>query len=156
MNIERLSQITQDCTRQFRKGEAVTEKATGGLMVVDVYMMPHADEADKKFESVDVWFIKVGVDKGKAEGYRDEVIQILDQWPNDRLRSGISYIEIGGELGSQDLALMLMALGKVLGFWSIASPLIFGGEPGDAKSDELAGNGFVMTTGFNKNAMAVS
>jgi hypothetical protein len=65
----------------------------------------------------------------------------------DRLRGGPSYIEIGGVLGSQDIALRFIGLGSLLGLWTAVTPEAMGlGSGEDAK--ELAGNGFIMCSGY--------
>ena len=43
-----------------------------------------------------------------------------------------TYMEVGGWLGSQDLALQLMGLGAVLGLWNLATPRTVFGENIDA------------------------
>ena len=54
-----------------------------------------------------------------------------------------SYIEIGGWIGDQGLALMLMGLGEILGIWRLMTPkTIFKNFPEDMQM-EMAGNGYV-------------
>jgi hypothetical protein len=64
----------------------------------------------------------------------------------DRLVGGPSYIEIGGELGSQDLALRLIGLGALVELWPVITPKIMGLTGKDAQ--DLAGSGFVMAGGI--------
>jgi hypothetical protein len=154
-DVQRLNKIIMEVAKQFRKGEAVTTEEKPGLTVAHIYMMPHTDDAPPALEMVDVWFINVGVDKAAAEKHRDELVEILSQWPDQPLKGGLSYISIGGTLGSQDLALMLLAIGKVLGFWGIVSPRIIDMEPGDPKADDLAGRGFVMASGYTPEGATV-
>lgn len=151
----RICAILAEVSQEFRKGEAVTEKVTGNVRVTDVYMMPHVSEAQPGLEMVDVWFINVGVDKTKALTRRDELVALLGEWPTEQpLASGLSYITMGGELGSQDMALRLIGVGTTLGFWNVISPAFLmavpGKEPGISKekADELAGGGFVMASGY--------
>lgn len=145
---ERLTKIITESTIQYRKGEPVTTKTVGNITVHDVYMMPHTSEAEKGLELVDMWFINVGVKRIEAEKHREELVAILNEWPDDPLSGGLSYISFGGTLGSQDLALMLMALGKFLGFWKVVTPAMFG-DIGEEKANELAGRGFIMASGYN-------
>lgn len=149
-NPNRICEIVKEVSGQFRKtAEMITSEEHAGLTVQHVYMMPHTSEAPEGLEMVDVWFIKVGVKKAAAEAKRAELVALLDEWPTKHpLSGGLSYITIGGELGSQDLALMLLAVGKVLGFWKIMSPAIVGMKPGDPTADEMAGMGFVMASGY--------
>jgi len=163
MDIERLRQILSETTILLRKGDAVVsdnpklieaiksgdpdalDNAGGG--VADIYCMPHVNDARTELVRVDCHFIFVGVDKIKSDQYKNEIIGILKTYPQpERLAAGISYIEIGGVLGSQDMAMSLMALGEVLGLWKVISPAFFNMTGPDA--DRVAGCGFVMTTGF--------
>lgn len=141
--------IIRQSTRQFRKGEELTKKVVGGIEVTDIYMMPHIDDAPTDgLIMVDVWFIYVGVDKTVAESKRDELVALLNEWPTGQpLASGLSYMTIGGELGSQDYALCLIALGSVLGLWKVITPAFLVGDD-KAKGDELAGGGFIMASGY--------
>lgn len=149
LDTTRLTKIITTTTAQFRKGEVTTTKTMpNGIEVTDVYMMPHIDEASKGLVMVDMWFIEVGVKQEMAQEYRDELVSLLKEWPEDTpLSGGLSYIVFGGVLGSQDLALMLMALGSVLGFWKVITPKVFG-DIDKAMADELAGSGFIMASGY--------
>jgi len=150
MDIEKLQEIIMATTQEFRKGKEITTKNRGGVKVINIYAMPHQSEAPNGLEMVDCHFIMVGVDKTKAQTLKEALKQVLAKYPQpDRLASGPSYIEVGAEIGSQDLALMLFALGKVLGFWEIITPETFGckGEEGN----KMAGRGFVMISGYNPN-----
>jgi hypothetical protein len=72
---------------------------------------------------------------------------LLREYPSpDRLRGGPSYIEIGGELGSQEIALLLIGPGAILGMWTAITPEQLGFEGEEAAS--MAGSGFVMCSGF--------
>lgn len=159
MNTNRLFAILAETTVELRKGpvfqgtpglvaqaERGDEKLTGGG-VLEIYMMPHADEAPAGIEKVDVEFEVIGVDKAIAEKHRSELTAILNEYPApDRLAGGPSYIEVGGVLGSQSAAFQLFALGKVLGLWILITPASMGFTGAEAR--ELAGSGFVMITGY--------
>ena len=95
--------------------------------------------------SVNVHFFWVSL---KGQPHVQDLKSLLEaEYPNlDRLHQGLSYIEIGGELGSQDLALRLIGLGGLLRLWSVVTPATLLAE-GQA-ADELAGAGFVMSGGF--------
>jgi hypothetical protein len=157
-DVSRLNKIVMEVAHQFRKGDAVIHEEKPGLLVTHVYMMPHVSEATPGLEMVDMWFINVGVDKDKAEAHRDELVAILNEWPvksgAQPLDGGLSYISIGATVGSQDLALMFMAVGKILGFWKVITPEILGMKAGDPKGEELAGLGFVMASGYNPERVA--
>ena len=55
-----------------------------------------------------------------------------------------SYMEIGGWIGDQGLAMMLMGLGQLLGLWNLLTPrIVLGNDLSDDLVKELAGSGFV-------------
>lgn len=60
----------------------------------------------------------------------------------ERLWKGPSYMELGGAIGDQGYALMLIGLGGLVGLWSVITPEGMGFEGAEAK--EMAGRGFVM------------
>ncbi|MEK7452769.1 MAG: hypothetical protein AAB614_00890 [Patescibacteria group bacterium] len=163
MNINRLYQILRETTAQLRKGGEIEgdpklvdavknfkegdniDKLPGGS--VHIYAMPHESQTKDGIEKVDLHFIVVGVDKAKAEHYKDELIAILKTYPQpERLAGGPSYIEVGSEIGDQGVAFQLFALGKVLGLWDIITPEKFGLTGSEA--NEMASMGFVMISGF--------
>ena len=147
MDLPRLHEILRQTTIQLRKGGEVEERMVDGVEVVDVYAMPPVHAARPDVELIDVEFITIGVDKGKAETQRDSLVGILRTYPDpQRLAQGPSYIEVGAELGDQGLALQLFALGKALGLWDIITPASLGFSGDEAR--DLAGRGFVMITGF--------
>lgn len=149
-DVEKLCQILEETTQVFRKGEMVTKTKLENINKTDIYMMPHQSEAPATFQKVDCHFIVVGVDVEKAQNRREELIHILDNYPNpNRLAGGPSYIEVGGELGDQELTFMLFALGEVLNLWSVITPekLHITGED----ADELAGSGMIMISGYKKS-----
>lgn len=101
-------------------------------------------------EAVDVFFIRVQVVQLASD--RDRFLQLLraaladhgefcDLTP-ERLSQGPSYIELGGWLGDQTVALMFIALGARLDLWDVITPATFGVQGEAAK--ELAGNGMVL------------
>ena len=150
MDIKRLFEILDETTAEFRLGaDVVKEKKEEGYKVINIYTMPHVSQANKKLEQVNCHFIVVGVDKEKAEQYREELIDILKTYPQpERLAGGPSYIEIGAEIGSQDGAFRLFAVGQVLKFWDVIIPESLGFT--GAEADSLAGRGYVMISGFHE------
>ena len=149
MNLKLLHEILSHTTVQLRKGEVVREEQVGPLKVITIDAMPHVDEAMPSLELVDMEYLTVGVDKQEAEKRKEDLISILDSYPEpERLSAGPSYIEVGAVVGDQGAALQLFALGKVLGLWEILTPRTFGinGE----RVMELAGLGFLMISGYKK------
>lgn len=164
MNLSRLYEILGETTTQLRKGDVfegtpeLVEQAKAGKKiegggVLEVYAMPHENEARPEIEKVDVEFLTIAVDKEKAEARKAELLAILGEYPApERLAAGPSYIEVGGEIGDQGAAFQLFALGKVLGLWGIVTPKTFGFTGLEAR--EMAGRGMVMITGYQPKANA--
>jgi len=116
MDLKRLYEILRETTWEFRKGEMIegsgplvealrheagkpADKMTwpdvGG--VAEIYMMPHADDAPAGLEMVDCEFLKIGVDKAKAEPLKAELVRLLRDYRGPHpLSAGPSYIEVGG------------------------------------------------------------
>ena len=90
--------------------------------------------------SVNVHFFWVSV---KGDPKQEDLRRLLERdYPDlGRLRGGPSYIELGGVLGDQGVALCLIGLGKLVGLWKAVTPekLGFSG----AQAGQLAGQGFV-------------
>jgi hypothetical protein len=146
-DVTKLHSILRDTTCQLRKGQRIETRKKPGLLITELYFMPHEDEPEaNNLEKIDLEFVTIGVDRGKAIEYKDALIDILDSYPNDRLSGGPSYIEVGAEIGDQGAAFQLFALGKVLGLWDIITPRSFGFKGKEAK--EIAGRGLIMITGY--------
>jgi len=153
MDTKKLYEILQQTTVQLRKGAGVEEKQVGGIDVTEVFAMPHESQVDNGVVKVDLHFITIGVIKSKAEECKNELVEILADWPTEafgaevpKLQDGPSYIHAGGVLGDQGAALQLFALGSVLGLWNIITPKTLGMSGSEA--DSMAGSGFVMIDGF--------
>lgn len=108
--------------------------------VVEIFAMPSINEAKPHLEQVDMHFIVVGVDKAKAEVYRQDIID----YAKVNIDHEMSYIELGGIIGDQGMALCFMALGQALGLWNVLTPKTFGFEGGLA--DQMAGMGYITIT----------
>jgi len=95
--------------------------------------------------SVDVHFFWVSA---IGEPSRTDLFRLLEaHYPDlNRLRGGPSYIEMGGALGDQGIALRLIGLGHLVGLWAVVTPKTLGMT--GAQADGLAGQGFVMAGGF--------
>lgn len=64
----------------------------------------------------------------------------------DRIKGGPSYIEWGGLIGDQGLAMQMMGAGAYAGLWDVIIPETLGVTGTEA--DRMAGAGFVMTSGL--------
>ena len=69
----------------------------------------------------------------------------------ETLRQGQSYIALGAWIGSQEIALRLLALGDHLGAWQVITPGLLGVS--GAEADSMAGMGFVMASGYTPEGM---
>ena len=144
MNLAALYLVLTETTTVFRKGDVIVDEPSGA---VSVYGYPHATEAEG-LEMVDCHFVVVGVDKTKAETYAGGLVEILADYPEpERLVGGPSYIEVGWVIGDQEAAFRLFALGKVLDMWDIITPATLGLS--GTTADEMAGQGFVMISGWS-------
>lgn len=151
MNANRLCELLNECSGQFRKGPTKEQRETSGLQVTEYYFMPHDSEARDDLEMVDVEFVQIGVDKPKAEEHRAEIIALLNDWPDPtRLAGGPSYIEVGGVVGDQGMALQLFGVGQALGLWKVITPTSMGFSGEEAR--QMAGSGFVMMTGYHRQS----
>ncbi len=72
---------------------------------------------------------------------------LLAEYPGtDRLKDGPSYIEIGGVLGDQGLAIRLIGLGVLVKIWTSISPASLGIEGEAARN--LLGRGCLFPVGW--------
>jgi len=147
MNIKRLHEILGETTCQLRKGAEVEHRQVGSVAVTEVWAMPHESEASAQLEKVDMCLLTIGVDKAQAEKHKEELISLLRDYPQPTdLASGPSYITVGAVIGDQGAAFQLFALGKVLGLWDVITPATVGLT--GVKAREIAGNGFIMMSGY--------
>lgn len=66
-----------------------------------------------------------------------------------------SYIEVGGWIGDQGLALMLIGIGTVLGLWPLMTPKMLPGIPDDLVMP-MAEQGLVSIMPVNEAASVIS
>jgi hypothetical protein len=149
--MEELYDILNSTTVQLRKGEPIIAAEHNGINVITINAMPHVDEAemDDTITVIDMELLAIGVDRIAAQDVKDDLIAILDAWPDpDQLASGPSFIAVGAVIGDQGLAFQLFALGEVLELWKVVTPTTMGlsGE----KATAAAGLGYVMITGYRK------
>jgi len=151
MNTDKLYGIIEETTRVYRGGEPEQTRRIGNIEIVEMFGYEHPDNAPTgdNFEKVDMVFVDVVVDKSKAEEHRDDLLKILEDYPQpERFAGGPSYTELSPNCGlGQTEGLRLMALGKVLGLWDIISGKTLGLD--DAAVMEMAGKGFINISGYN-------
>jgi hypothetical protein len=144
MDLDRLYKILTETTISLRKGEPVTTEDSNGIRVTHIYFMPHTDEiAGDDIAKIDMHFIVIGIRKTEAEKNKEALLEVMKGYPDlERFREGLSYIEVGGIIGSQEAAFQLFALGAYLDLWKLITPQTIG-IVGKAAVG-LAGMGFIM------------
>ena len=140
-------------TEVFRKGEVVKVAEVGDLDVVTVDAFP---EKPTDREVFDMHFFSVGFTQAATTWTHRRFYDYLVNNPIGEFTNltksdwegGPSYITIGGWIGSQELALRLLALGQAHEIWRVITPERLGFTGADA--DRAAGNGLVLSAGFIK------
>lgn len=113
-------------------------------------------DTDEEGTPVDVHFFTVLVSKRLVPAHFRELLEatLSDNGGHgefrdlslERISGGPSYIEWGGFIGDQSEAMKMMAVGEVAGCWRVMTPKSLGLT--GAAADELAGKGFVLTSGY--------
>ncbi len=97
--------------------------------------------------TADLVFFKVSANGGSADELAELVMRNRKgEFADVNLLDGNehSYIEVGGWIGDQGLAMMLMGLGALLGLWKLLTPKsIFGNMIDEATAMQMAGSGLV-------------
>jgi hypothetical protein len=97
--------------------------------------------------TADVVFFKVALSRD-VDSHAKDLQELLDKNKNSYCNpldgNEHSYIELGGWIGDQGLALQLIGLGHLLGLWVLMTPETILGIPSeDRLALDLAGAGFV-------------
>lgn len=152
---DEMYRILSVCTTQVRKGDVLVQDDKHVYTITEIFDMPAEADIDNpnEYTFIDCHFLKIAVHNSRAAQEKDNLIKLLDEWPNDQcvIAQGPSYIGVGGVLGDQGAAFMLFALGEVLGIWRVITPELLGME-GD-QAHKAAGMGYIMCTGYNKEAL---
>lgn len=108
------------------------------------------------WHTADVAFFKVKiVGEPKAEELKSLIAAHSGVFANVDLLDGKehNYQEIGGWIGDQGLALMLMGLGELVGLWKLLTPRsLLGNDLPDDLVKQMAGAGFVAIQGGSNTA----
>lgn len=152
--VQEFAQAVMKATQGYRKGDVITERTTeGGMKVIEVYGYPPKPEHERL---IDLHFIWVGGVEGNSPEHLRDLFEAALEYKNgefgaidrDRAKGGPSYIEWGGWLGSQDIALQMLGLGELLGWWEVVTPERLGMPPDVA--DMMAGQGMIMNAGLKE------
>ena len=91
--------------------------------------------------TADVMFFKVAMaNDPDAETFKSLVDKQFPHWLNGEEHT---YIEMGGDIGDQGTALVLMGLGSLLGTWQLLTPKIIAPFLPDELQMQMAGQGMV-------------
>ena len=105
------------------------------------------DERVAALQRVDCSIVSVGVDVDRARTYLDDIVALLDEYPDPaRLQDGPSYKQVAEIVGDDVTALRLFGLGRVLDLWAVLTPADFGIEP--EMVEEAADLGMVVISGY--------
>jgi hypothetical protein len=103
------------------------------------------EEHQPNGHTADVYFFKVSAEStARHEDLIEEIKQHRGEFVECDPLDGKehSFIELGGWIGDQGMALMLMGLGNILGLWNLMTPNMLPGLPKDL-ADIMAGQGMV-------------
>lgn len=103
-----------------------------------------------KEHTSDLQFFKIALkDCPDKEKVKEELIRLIKEHNGEFCNIDLfdgkehNFIDIGGWIGDQGLALMLMGMGKLLELWTLLTPnTLFPDFPDDLKM-KMAGSGFV-------------
>lgn len=148
MSVQELQRALPTWVKIERRPEApeVTESTLANVRLTEVFGYPEAPTEEGR---ADVHFVLVAPTEGFPE--QDELVRVVREAIGEgeftsvsaeELSGGPSYITLGGWLGSQDLALMLIGAMELAGLANAVTPKVLGltGET----AQQMAGNGFVM------------
>ena len=102
------------------------------------YIIP---KDDCSIESVDLTLIKIAVRNSPSKDDFEKMV--IEQYPHWLNNEEYSYLQIGGELGDQHLALLVIGLGHLLGLWQALSPDIVTPDLSQEIKYQMAGMGLV-------------
>ena len=141
----RLNSLIKENTFVFRKDDTDEDHAENIKFNGDHRGAPHVSLADEDLELVDCYFIVIGMYEKKVEQCQKELLELVKLLlKNHRINGSISFLEIGEALESQELALRLLAIGKVLGWWELHTPTT--NNLSAESADRAAGMGLIMAT----------
>jgi hypothetical protein len=148
MNLERLHRIIRLTTIPLPKGDIGAVQGVADMQTLETMVTLVECATEGTYAKIDMVFFIVAVAKALANSYRDDLIALLDEYPEpDRLIMGPSYLEVGATIGDANAALRLFALGKVLDMWEILTPGSAMGMEGEAER-AIASSGFILMTGW--------
>ena len=101
---------------------------------------PNPEEKQPTGHTINLTFFELSAKGGNKEEFLSLVNAEYPEWLDGKEHS---YINVGGELGDQEVALMTIGLGHLLGAWRALSPdTLIPSLPSDLKK-QMAGAGMV-------------
>lgn len=98
-----------------------------------------ADPKQPSGHTADLIFFKVAAKDADADTMRALICAEQPHWLDGKEHS---YLQTGGDMGDQGIALMTMGLGAILGLWKLLTPNMLP-IPDDLKM-QMAGMGYVI------------
>lgn len=138
--MQELINYIKNHTERTQSLDANTIKESENVTVVTLDSVKTKEITNKPV--CDVHFFKVAT---KNDPDKEKFIELINKhYPSlKRLARGPNFMEIGAELGSQEIGLLFLALGELLDVWNVIIPATLG-LPAD-----LAGSGLVMCSGYS-------
>jgi len=101
---------------------------------------PNPDSQQPDGHTVNLTFFEVAAEAGNPEEFLSLVREEHPGWLDGAEHN---YLDVGAEMGDQDLALMTIGLGHLLGVWKALSPDTIMPEMPDDLKTQMAGMGMV-------------
>jgi hypothetical protein len=117
------------------------------------------NEGEPGVEVVDVW-LDIAMRTDKVREFEPEMNELLKEWPKKidgaeaPLGGELSYLQVGSVLGDPQMAFMLFAFGKLLGWWTVMTPAtMLGFSKDNAMAQDMAGMGFIAVNGYSPDGV---
>lgn len=142
-------------------GKFITDNVVRGACQCGKCIDP-GQEVEHKGHTANPYFFDVSLAKG-SKATSEKLIKLIEArgpafGEKIDLMDGKehSYIEIGGWIGDQGLALTLMGLGELLDIWQLITPKTIFGKAGAPKEtlDDMAGSGLITIIARKDEAKA--
>lgn len=152
--------ITSLVTPYLKKGgKEVEVKRRGDIDIVEIFAFPQEAEIPAGQIKVDLVFFAAAIDMAEVELHKEDLLAMIHELEDLMeekgmpMRYGQSYIHLGGVIGSQQVALLTMALCKALNLWGLVTPYSMG-EYDQERAKHAAGMGFIYSIKLPEEAKA--
>ncbi len=125
---------------------------------------PDAKNLQPNGHTVDVQFFKVALKDNTSdkEIIKNELIKLIKEHKGEFRDIDLfdgkehNFIEIGGWIGDQGLALMLMGMGELVGIWKVATPNRIASDFSEETRTMLAQAGYISITFRTENKKRIA